>query len=210
MSFSGFGYTQTRSSAIRGFGQIAKLNNSTKEDVLASYVEGNNNLFRVQREMFAKVKAARAAGLSERDIIYALKEDSNLGTQELGMILKGQFSPIKPSKELYESIYKESKIRLEKRALDKLPVPEMVDIYRGLIGKSLLSGGVDNIKQETPTVNINDLTSEDTSTMPTVNINDLVPNTATTSSAQTRTNPAFLGSNPIDILKNLTIGTRTQ
>jgi hypothetical protein len=66
------------------------------------------------------------------------------------------------------------------------------------------------MKQEIPTVNINDLTSEDTSTVPTVNINNLVPNTATTSSAQTRTNPAFLGSNPIDILKNLTIGNRTQ
>ena len=144
--------------------------------------------------MFAKIQAARSAGLSEKDIIYALKEDSNLGTQELGMILKGKFSPIKPSKELYEAIYKESKIRLERRALDKLPVPEMVDIYRNSLGKSLLSGGVDNIEEE----------------MPTVNISDLVPDTAIKSSSQTRTNPAFLGSNPVDILKNLTIGNRTQ
>ena len=210
LSFSGYGYSRVRSSAIRGFGQIAKLNNSTKEDVLQSYVEGNNNLFRSQREMFAKIKAARVSGLSERDIIYALKEDSNLGTQELGMILKGQFSPIKPSKELYESIYKESKIALEKRAIDKLPVPEMVDIYRGLIGKSLLSGALDNVQEKIPTVNINDLTSGNLPSRPTVNINDLVPKKATTSSAQTRTNPAFMGSNPIDILKNLQIGNRTQ
>jgi len=210
LSFSGYGFTQTRSSAIRGFGQIAKLNNSTKEDVLQAYVEGNDNLFRIQREMFAKIQAARSAGLSEKDIIYALKEDSNLGTQELGMILKGKFSPIKPSKELYEAIYKESKIRLERRALDKLPVPEMVDIYRNSLGKSLLSGGVDNIEEEMPTINISDLTTDDSASMPTVNISDLVPDTAIKSSSQTRTNPAFLGSNPVDILKNLTIGNRTQ
>ena len=212
LSFSGFGYTQTRSSAIRGFGQIAKLNNSTKEDVLQAYVEGNNNLFRVQREMFAKVKAARAAGLSEKDIIYALKEDSNLGRQELGMILKGEFSPIKPSRELYEAIYKESKIRLEKRALDKLPVDEMIDIYQGLLKKSLLSGGVESIDKELPLLPIGKNSSSSAPEIPVLDVSKVSPinNTATTSSAQTRTNPAFLGSNPIDILKNLTIGNRTQ
>ena len=212
LSFSGFGYTQTRSSAIRGFGQIAKLNNSTKEDVLQAYVEGNNNLFRVQREMFAKVKAARAAGLSETDIIYALKEDSNLGRQELGMILQGEFSPIKPSKELYEAIYKESNIRLEKRALDRLPVDEMIDIYQGLLKKSLLSGGVESIDKELPLLPIGKNSSSSAPEMPVLDVSKVSPinNTATTSSAQTRTNPAFLGSNPIDILKNLTIGNRTQ
>jgi len=48
--------------------------------------------------------------------------------------------------------------------------------------------------------------------MPVLDVSKVSPikNTATTSSAQTRTNPAFLGSNPIDILKNLTIGNRTQ
>ena len=202
LSFSGYGYTQTRSSAIRGFGQIAKLNNSTKEDVLQAYVEGNNNLFRVQREMYDKIQAARTAGLSEKDIIYALKEDSNLGRQELGMILKGQFSPIKPSRELYESIYKEANIRLERRALNKLPVPEMVDIYQNLIGKSLLSGGVESTQEELPVFPIDELPVLDTS--------KISPTGGATTSTETRTNPAFLGSNPIDILKNLTIGTRTQ
>ena len=125
LSFSGYGYTLTRSSAIRGFGQIAKLNNSTKEDVLQAYVQGNDNLFRIQREMYAKVQAARSAGLSESDIIFALKEDSNLGRGELSMILQGKFSPIKPSKDLYEAIYKEANIRLERRAIDKLPIAEM-------------------------------------------------------------------------------------
>jgi len=216
LSFSGYGYSRVRSSAIRGFGQIAKLNNSTKEDVLQSYVEGNNNLFRSQREMFAKIKAARVAGLSEKDIIYALKEDSNLGTSELGMILQGQFSPIKPSKDLYEAIYKESKIALEKRAIDKLPVSEMIDIYQGLIGKSLLSGGLDNVQEEIPTFNANDLRSSKTSVSkpetPTFNANDLRPSKTSnaSTSTSTRTNPAFMGSNPIDILKNLQIGNRTQ
>ena len=206
LSFSGYGYTQTRSSAIRGFGQIAKLNNSTKEDVLQAYVEGNDNLFRVQREMFAKIQAARSSGLSEADIIYALKEDSNLGRGELSMILQGQFSPIKPSRELYESIYKETNIRLEKRALDKLPIVEMSNIYGGLIGKSLLSGSVED-PRETPTLNIDDISSTD---IPTLNIEDITPSATAKSSTQTRTNPAFLGSNPVDILKNLTIGNRTQ
>ena len=54
------------------------------------------------------------------------------------------------------------------------------------------------------------MTTDDSASMPTVNISDLVPDTAIKSSPQTRTNPAFLGSNPIDILKNLTIGNRTQ
>ena len=216
LSFSGYGYTQLRSSAIRGFGQVAKLNNSTKEEVLQAYVDGNNNLFRKQREMFEKIKAARAGGLSDKDIIYSLKEDSNLGTNELAMILKGQFSPIKPTKELYEAIYKESKIRLEKRALDKLPVPEMIDIYRGLIGRSLLSGGVQD-PRETPSISMGDISSSSISmgdvNPSSINMKDLgVPNikTGTKASTNTRTNPAFLGSNPIDILKNLTIGNRTQ
>jgi hypothetical protein len=166
--------------------------------------------------MFEKIKAARAGGLSDKDIIYSLKEDSNLGTNELAMILKGQFSPIKPTKELYEAIYKESKIRLEKRALDKLPVPEMIDIYRGLIGRSLLSGGVQD-PRETPSISMGDISSSSISmgdvNPSSINMKDLgVPNikTGTKASTNTRTNPAFLGSNPIDILKNLTIGNRTQ
>ena len=52
------------------------------------------------------------------------KEDSNLGRGELSMILQGKFSPIKPSRDLYEAIYKEANIRLERRALNKLPVRE--------------------------------------------------------------------------------------
>ena len=202
LSFSGYGYTQTRSSAIRGFGQIAKLNNSTKEDVLEAYVEGNNNLFRVQREMYDKIKAARIAGLSDNDIIYALKEDSNLGRQELAMILNGQFSPIKPSRELYEAIYKEANIKLERRALNKLPFDEMSNIYGNLLGKSLLSGGVESTQEELPVFPVDELPVLDTS--------KISPTGGATTSTETRTNPAFLGSNPIDILKNLTIGTRTQ
>ena len=206
LSFSGYGYTLTRSSAIRGFGQIAKLNNSTKEDVLQAYVQGNDNLFRIQREMYAKVQAARSAGLSESDIIFALKEDSNLGRGELSMILQGKFSPIKPSRDLYEAIYKEANIRLERRAIDKLPIAEMADIYGGLLGKSLLSGSVED-PRETPTLNVDDISSTD---IPTLNIEDITPSATTKPSTETRTNPAFLGSNPVDILKNLTIGTRTQ
>ena len=114
--------------------------------------------------------------------------------------------PIKPSKELYEAIYKESKIRLERRALDKLPVVEMSNIYGGLIGKSLLSGSVED-PRETPTLNIDDISSTN---IPTLNIEDITPSATAKSSPQTRTNPAFLGSNPVDILKNLTIGNRTQ
>ena len=206
LSFSGYGYTLTRSSAIRGFGQIAKLNNSTKEDVLQAYVQGNDNLFRIQREMYAKVQAARSAGLSESDIIFALKEDSNLGRGELSMILQGKFSPIKPSRDLYEAIYKEANIRLERRAIDKLPIAEMADIYGGLLGKSLLSGSVED-PRETPTLNVDDISSTD---IPTLNIEDITPSATAKPSTETRTNPAFLGSNPVDILKNLTIGTRTQ
>jgi hypothetical protein len=156
--------------------------------------------------MYAKIQAARSAGLSEKDIIFALKEDSNLGRQELSMILQGKFSPIKPSRDLYEAIYKEANIRLERRALNKLPVREMVDIYGGLLGKSLLSGSVED-PRETPTLNVDDISSTD---IPTLNIEDITPSATAKPSTETRTNPAFLGSNPVDILKNLTIGTRTQ
>jgi hypothetical protein len=128
------------------------------------------------------------------------------------MILQGEFSPIKPSKELYEAIYKESNIRLEKRALDRLPVDEMIDIYQGLLKKSLLSGGVESIDKELPLLPVDQTSSSSAPEMPVLDVSKVSPinNTATTSSTQTRTNPAFLGSNPIDILKNLTIGNRTQ
>jgi len=122
------------------------------------------------------------------------------------MILQGKFSPIKPSRDLYEAIYKEANIRLERRAIDKLPITEMSDIYGGLLGKSLLSGSVED-PRETPTLNVDDISSTD---IPTLNIEDITPSATAKPSTQTRTNPAFLGSNPVDILKNLTIGTRTQ
>jgi hypothetical protein len=65
-----------------------------------------------------------------------------------------------------------------------------------------LSGGVESTQEELPIFPVDELPVLDTS--------NISPTSGTTTSAETRTNPAFLGSNPIDILKNLTIGTRTQ
>ncbi len=71
---------------------------------------------------------------------------------------------------------------------------------------------MESIDKELPLLPIGKNSSSSAPEMPVLDVSKVSPinNTATTSSAQTRTNPAFLGSNPIDILKNLTIGNRTQ
>ena len=166
LSFKGFEFTDLRSQSLGNFSRVAKANDSTNEDVLQAYRAASEDAFRAQRQMYGYVKAAEAAGLSKKQIITALKKDSNLGSQELGYILQGKFRPVSLSDKVFRDVYAETAIKGEPRKISRLPTAELTEIYKSYAGKSLVaedissgSTGVDLDIDLTPNLDI-DLTPQ--------------------------------------------------
>lgn len=162
LSFKGYEFTDLRSQSLGDFSRVAKSNDSTNEDVLQAYRAASEDAFRAQRQMYGYVKAAEAAGLSKKQIITALKKDSNLGSQELGYILQGKFRPVSLSDKVFRDVYAETAIKGEPRKIPKLPAAELIEIYRSYAGKSLIaedvsskSTGIDLDINLTPDLDIN-------------------------------------------------------
>ena len=139
LSFRGYEFTELRSQALGDFARIAKSNDSTEEDVLNAYLAANQDAFRAQRQMYGFVKAAEAAGLEPREIIIALKRDSNLGTQELGLLLQGRFRPVAISDKVLRDVFMETAVKEEPRTISMLPAQSLGQIYSELAGASLES-----------------------------------------------------------------------
>ena len=134
LTFKGYEFTELRSQSLGDFSRVAKANNSSNEDVLQAYRAASEDAFRAQRQMYGYVKAAEAAGLSKKQIITALKKDSNLGSQELGYILQGKFRPVSLSDKIFRDVYAETAIKGEPRKISKLPAAELtrnLQILRG-------------------------------------------------------------------------------
>ncbi len=205
LSYKGYEYTSDRASAGSLFKQEAKRNDSTRESILQSYVQANENLFKVQRKLMDFINSARDGGMSERDILISLKKFSNLGSKELKSIVQNKFLPIAPTKELIDSIRLETEFRGERRVTPQIPLDEIVNLYRGFFGRSLLSGSL--VEPRRPDIDTSRIVAPSPQTSFTFDANRVVsPQTQNTQTVD----PGLLGNNPSNVLKNLQIRSRTQ
>ena len=221
LSFKGYAFTEKRRGALSDFTRVAKANNSTEADVIQAYKAANEDAFRAQREMYGYGKAAEAAGLNRRQIVTALKRDSNLGNKELISILNGTFLPVSLSARTFKDVWMETAVKGEPRKISALPAEELMSIYRQNVGKPLVAESLDSESVATPVIdlslsaptgNVIDLSSaQPVSQAPASATSNLgtLPAASGQPSVATRTNPALLGGgNPLDILKNLVIAQR--
>ena len=134
--------------------------------------------------------------------------------------MNGKFTPFKITSNMVKKILTETVVRGEKRTVERLPVAKLLRSYQSKLNLSLEQTDLESAGSKTNNIilkpSIIDFQDQTRTPKPKVKTPSLMPseidfsNITSKSSTQTRTNPAFLGSNPIDILKNLTIGNRTQ
>lgn len=218
LTYKGYEFTELRSQALSNFTRVAKANDSTNEDVLKAYVAANEDAFRAQRQMYGYIKAAEAAGLDRKQIITALKRESNLGSAELGYLLKGEFRPVTLSDKTFRDVYAETAVKGEPRKIAKLPAQQLLDMARQYDKKSLVAEEV--TEQAAPARRITlgqPSTQAPVQTAPAqptrkITLGPAAPATPPSNlgAPQQQRDLSLLGSNPIDILKNQQISQRQQ
>lgn len=215
LEYSGYEYTSLRSAAQSQFNNIAKRNDSTNQDVIEAYAGANEDLFRIQKNMYLNIEAARAAGMSDGAIIANLRKEANLGQQEVSNLMRGVFTPSTVSKETIKDVLGETYIKKETRVLDSLPLADLVRMRADFLGKSLLDQSLTGrpIEAEMPAPAQQPAQPAQQPSQG-FTLTPVEPVTSTPSQGFSLTpaqpDASLYGSNPIDAMKNLQIAQRTR
>jgi len=220
LRFKGLEFKSALKGPQNAFGQILSQNDSSYEDILNQYDITNNQRYQQQQRLYEIIEKARSIGIDDTTIITSLRgEDrSGLNIRDLQIIMSGKFSPLRITPNMARKILNETVIRGEKRVVTDLPTQQLLEKYNKALFLSLEKTDLESAKPKAENIILKPSISSfgQEKTVPTVDNTILKPsissfgNTTSKSSTKTRTEPAFLGSNPVDILKNLTIGNRTQ
>jgi hypothetical protein len=125
--YKGAEYTSSRNGLRGSFTAFARRNDVTPEDIVERYKLANQDLLTAQSRLLSDMRAAETLGLSERQIIRQLSEKANMGREELGMLLAGNFRPITVSKDLVEAIMMETfDGQARTTTAENLPIDELV------------------------------------------------------------------------------------
>tara|TARA_R110002012_G_scaffold9557_4_gene43844 strand:- start:12 stop:3986 length:3975 start_codon:yes stop_codon:yes gene_type:complete len=129
--YKGSEYTSARSDLSGAFRSYAKRNDVTPSDIAKRYAELNADLKRAQADLYADIQAAKTLGLNDSQIIRQLSERSNLGKEEIGMIMNNMFRPIPISEQLLEQIYSETVVEGQKRVTpgEDFPLDQVMETY---------------------------------------------------------------------------------
>ena len=132
-------YTPLRSEA-KGIAQrTIKANDSTPEQMMESWDGYLNSLYRLQSELYADVQAARTLGLSEMELRQELIQKGNLGTTEANAIMRGEFYPGLATAELRKDINREVLVEKQPRltGLEDIPWSFLTDMSNSRRGMAL-------------------------------------------------------------------------
>lgn len=223
LGYAGAEYSSLRTSASRIFTGRADDNDVTADDVMRAYVRANEARRSHQAQLYARIQAARDAGMSDQAIRRSL-QNTGVSQRELNAIMRNRFVPLAVSRQLIREVNNEVNVEQENRILNRLPVQDLNQIRRELQGSPIVPDGEDAAATITqPQSLFADLmpVGAEAVTPPPQQptgqslFSDLVPSPASTVSApQGQVGPApapsLLGSNPIDALRNLEIFQRTR
>jgi hypothetical protein len=143
--YKGFEYSSARRQADGILNNAISANDTSAGDVLNAYNESLRLRRRFQQQLYQDIQAAKSLGLSDRAIVTQLSEDANLGKDEIALIMRGRFSPRKPTRSMAATVLRESRVQNQARALQRLPIREMAEIYRREVNSPLIP-----VREETP------------------------------------------------------------
>ena len=197
LQYKGFEYGGKVNSIKSGFTSLARRSDSSAEEVMAEFMDVQEDLLRHQRALAKDIEAAQKLGLERRDIKRALKE-GNVGSKDINAIMRGRRNPYYASQQLAKEIRRKAR-RDENRVMQSLDRNSLNRFARGLRRGPLFeleqadSQPVENIEQKQP---LSSPVAPATVPQPTAR--------GPEASLQTP-DLELLGSNPIDALKNLQI-----
>jgi len=143
--YKGFEYSSARRQADGILNNAISANDTSAGDVLNAYNESLRLRRRFQQQLYQDIQAAKSLGLSDRAIVTQLSEDANLGKDEIALIMRGRFSPRKPTRSMAATVLREARVQNQARALQRLPIREMAEIYRREVNSPLIP-----VREETP------------------------------------------------------------
>jgi hypothetical protein len=217
--YKGVEYTSIRNDQQGAFKSVAKANDSTEQDIVDAYIKANENIMRAQSGLYSLIQSMEQLGLSKNEIRQRLKKDARIGSKETNKIMRGEFVPFQVSDDLRKQILKEGRDEGQSRVLQKLPSKVLNEIYRSFRGVKL---------------DPNERSSQEADFVPVGQaIDDFVPlgqpapapqssapapapvaqapapqPQAAAPQARRSVSPILMGTNPIDMLKNMDIFQR--
>lgn len=105
--FSGKAYAPRRSTAKQTANRMIRRSDATVEDILGSWDNYLDSLYREQSRLYNDIEAARTLGLSEAQIRRNLIQKANLGTAEVNNIMQGKFWPGLASSEIRQEVVRQ-------------------------------------------------------------------------------------------------------
>jgi hypothetical protein len=102
--FAGAEYSTRRTDTKAPAYQKIKAADRTPEEMIDGWNQYLDNLYREQSKLYADIQDARTLGVSDRDIFRQLTKEANLGTNEVALIMRGEFYPGNVTEELLSEI----------------------------------------------------------------------------------------------------------
>jgi len=108
----------------------------SSEDLTRAYIISNEQRFKGLKELYVAIDDARTLGLSDREIIKALKKAK---TSNISMLMSGRFKPFFPSSETRSISRREEKNKMS----NPFNFSDLRPLYRESRGKRFLPGKYD-------------------------------------------------------------------
>ena len=192
----------------RAFGR----NDATFDSIISAYTDANQDLFRLQQEMFLDFEAAKALGLSNTQIRKKAK-GRGIGAKDVSQILKGEFQPLT----IGNNIVREAR-KAEREGEGRLiPARDLKRLRSELnrFGRSKFKGL--SLEQPFPTVRereprkpVSSIPTPPTTTAVRPPVTPITPVVTPPVQGRSAINPGLLGDNPVEIQRNLELAQRTR
>jgi hypothetical protein len=171
------------------------------ENAVQTYIDANEARFRITNEMYRTIQNMRKSGLSDAEIRRALRKNKVANISEL---MRGKFVPFTPSSEIKKRVRSYG---------NRLPMAE-INAARREFRQRKLGEPVPEAQVEEPAVIEVETPAQQPVQQAPVSSPSFTLTPATPPSnlgaPQQQPDTSLLGSNPIDILKNLQIFQRQQ
>jgi hypothetical protein len=215
LGFAGGEYASLSRSATKIFTGKADDNDISEQGVLDAYVKANDARKAQMAGMYAKVQRARAAGMDDSSIRNALK-GTGASKKEVNSIMNNQYIAIKPSRSLIREINQEVNVKKENRLLDRLPMKEINEILQSYNRAPLVNNDQEQAIDETPLLGRPLVETSTPAPAPQSSAPAPAPVAqapapqpqAAAPQARRSVSPILMGTNPIDMLKNMDIFQR--
>jgi len=204
-------FKAARSSAATLFNEAVKLDVADRDQFLTAYQRADDARLKAFQAFASHVEDLKTLGMSRSRLLKEFKR-AGLGTEETNAILRNRYLPFTPSKKKVEEARRKG-IRVPQGALNRLKA-----LRRGMSLKEEPLFGVKGNEASDDLMNFFDFSPPQSVQQESkveqqnmdIDVDDMVSNSLSMkTSPVTRTSPTVLGSDPINVAKNMDIARRT-